>query len=122
MVVTEISTPTSAPDLADVSDSTPADPATKATKKLRKSGSEMNSVKGCWASLKFSGNTSTPMKTSVVRSATTIPTGKPTARASSERRASGPRRFTSATLTAASGPELRAHDHGARRSGSAGRG
>ncbi len=47
MVVTETSTPTRAPDLADVSDSTPAPPATSATKKLSASGLEMKAVNGC---------------------------------------------------------------------------
>ena len=46
MVVTETSTPTRAPDLADVSDSTPAPPATMATNRLSASGLEMKSVKG----------------------------------------------------------------------------
>ena len=45
MVVTEIKTPISAPDLAEVSDSTPAVPARYATKNEKKSGLEMNSVK-----------------------------------------------------------------------------
>ena len=44
IVVTDTSTPTSAPDLALVSDSTPATPATKATKKEKKSGWEMKPV------------------------------------------------------------------------------
>ena len=44
IVVTETSTPISAPDLAVVSESMPAQPATRATKKLRKSGFEMKSV------------------------------------------------------------------------------
>ena len=44
MVVTDTSTPTSAPDFALVSESTPATPATKATKKEKKSGCEMKPV------------------------------------------------------------------------------
>jgi hypothetical protein len=47
IVVTETSTPISAPDLAVVSDSIPATPATTATKKLKKSGLEMKSVNSC---------------------------------------------------------------------------
>ena len=42
IVVTEISTPISAPDLAEVSESIPATPAKKATMKEKASGSEMN--------------------------------------------------------------------------------
>ena len=42
IVVTEISTPISAPDLVEVSESTPAAPAKKATMKEKSSGSEMN--------------------------------------------------------------------------------
>ena len=44
IVVTEISTPISAPDFAEVSDSTPAMPARKATRNEKKSGLVMNSV------------------------------------------------------------------------------
>ncbi len=51
IVVTDTSTPISAPDFAEVSDSTPASPATTATKRLSASGWEMKSVKGCvWTS------------------------------------------------------------------------
>ncbi len=46
IVVTEISTPTSAPDLVLVSERTPANPARNATMKLNWSGFEMKSVKG----------------------------------------------------------------------------
>ena len=90
IVVTEISTPTSAPDLAEVSDSMPAPPATNATKKLRKSGLEMNSVNGWPACEKSSGKTSTAIMITVVTNAIAIPIGKPTASARSERRASRP--------------------------------
>ena len=44
IVVTEIRTPISAPDLAEVRDSIPATPARNATKNEKKSGSVMNSV------------------------------------------------------------------------------
>ena len=46
IVVTEISTPTSAPDLALVSDRIPATPASAATMTLNSSGLEMKSVNG----------------------------------------------------------------------------
>ena len=46
IVVTEISTPTSAPDLAEVSESTPAAPAKQATMNEKASGLEMNWVSG----------------------------------------------------------------------------
>ena len=51
IVVTEISTPTSAPDLAEVSESMPAAPAKPATMKEKASGWEMNWVSGCSALL-----------------------------------------------------------------------
>ena len=47
IVVTEISTPIRAPDLAEVSESTPAAPAKAATMKEKASGLEMNWVSGC---------------------------------------------------------------------------
>ena len=46
IVVTEIRTPISAPDLAEVSESIPAAPAKQATMKENFSGSEMNWVSG----------------------------------------------------------------------------
>ena len=46
IVVTEISTPTRAPDLADVSERMPAAPARTATITVKSSGLEMNSVNG----------------------------------------------------------------------------
>jgi len=46
-VVTEISTPMSAPDLAAVSDKMPAIPARNATMKENASGREMKLVSGC---------------------------------------------------------------------------
>ena len=53
---------------------------------------------------KSSGKTSTAIMITVVRNATAMPIGKPTASARSERRASLPCRFTSATDRPASGP------------------
>ena len=52
IVVTEISTPISAPDLAEVSESMPAAPAKQATMKEKSSGLEMNWVSGCIEPLK----------------------------------------------------------------------
>ena len=49
IVVTEISTPISAPDLAEVSERTPAAPAKQATMKEKSSGLEMNWVRGAWS-------------------------------------------------------------------------
>ena len=51
IVVTEISTPTRAPDLAEVSESMPAAPAKQATRNEKSFGLAMNSVSGvrrCW--------------------------------------------------------------------------
>src|SRR5215213_6069934 len=48
IVVTEIRTPTKAPDLAEVSERTPAAPANAATMKENVSGSAMNWVSGFW--------------------------------------------------------------------------
>src|SRR5918999_1064296 len=104
IVVTEISTPTSAPDFAAVSDSTPAEPATNATKKLSSSGSEMNRVKSWSTSTNSLGKRPSAMNTSDVNNVHTIPRGKPTVSARSERRASCGCLLTKATLTPASGP------------------
>ena len=48
IVVTEIRTPISAPDLAEVSERTPTAPARTATMKEKVSGSGMNSVSEFW--------------------------------------------------------------------------
>ena len=65
MVVTETSTPISAPDLAEVSDRTPAMPATKATKNEKKPGSVMKLVCGCLPGSNSSGTTPVALKNSV---------------------------------------------------------
>ena len=52
IVVTETSTPISAPDFAEVSESTPATPARKATMNENASGFEMKSVSGCASATK----------------------------------------------------------------------
>ena len=112
IVVTEIRTPISAPDLAEVSDSIPAIPAKKATMKEKPSGWEMNSGQRAverGQGVRRSGRCDLAIR--VKRKAAVIPTGKPTASAVSERRASSRRRWTTATQRPASGPELRADDH-----------
>ena len=59
IVVTEISTPISAPDLALVSESTPTMPARQATMNENASGFEMNWVSGWFVGREASGVRST---------------------------------------------------------------
>ena len=67
IVVTEISTPISAPDFAVLRLSTPAAPAQAATKKEKKSGSAMKFAK-LWPSwVKLSSNSPIALKASVAR-------------------------------------------------------
>ena len=65
IVVTEISTPISAPDLAVLRLSMPAAPAQAATKKLKKSGSEMMFAKPWSSWVKSSANRPVALKISV---------------------------------------------------------
>ena len=74
IVVTETSTPISAPDLAEVSDRTPATPANTATMNENASGSEMKSVSGCAVTVKPSGVRSTARTASANRNAAVMPT------------------------------------------------
>src|SRR3954447_24893608 len=78
IVVTEISTPISAPDLAEVSESTPAAPAKQATMKEKSSGLEMNWVSGCSEPLKPGSSSPVAFEKRVKMKAAVIPTGKPT--------------------------------------------
>src|SRR5215204_3784570 len=104
IVVTEISTPISAPDLLDVSESTPAAPATAATKKLRKSGWDRKRVSGWSEEVNSAGKASTALKITVASQASAIPTGKPTSKARIDFRARSTRRSTRATDRPARGP------------------
>src|SRR5881394_2711465 len=104
IVVTEISTPISAPDLAEVSESIPATPAKKATMKEKVLGSEMNAVSGRSPTRKPPPTRSVHLAKRPKRKAAVIPIGKPTASASRERRPRSGRRCTSATQRPASGP------------------
>lgn len=83
-VVTEIATPTSAPDLAEVSESVPATPARKATTKESAVGCQMNLVAGrgpanC-SRLKSPSRSISALKPPVASTAT----GNPTSRAVSD--------------------------------------
>src|SRR5512144_3225913 len=92
IVVTEIRTPISAPDFAVDSDSMPAAPAHAATKKEKKSGCEIRDAI-CESSLEKScGASPVARKTSEASHAPVIASGKPAARATKERTASGRRR------------------------------
>src|ERR1044072_8694945 len=104
IVVTEISTPTSAPDLAEVSERTPAAPAKTATMKENSSGSAMNWVSGLSTLLKSASTRPVARQRRGKRKAAVIPTGKPIANAVTERRATPRRRSTAATQMPASGP------------------
>ena len=112
IVVTEISTPISAPDFADVSDSTPADPGHEGDEEPRKSGFEMNSVSGRSPGRSRPGRARL-VKTSVVRKASAMPSGKPTASAISERRARSPLELHDRHAQAGQRPELGPDHHGA---------
>src|SRR3954469_6134692 len=94
----------SAPDLAVVSESMPATPAAKATKKAKKSGFEIACAKVECSKEKEPGATPVALKIRPAANVTAIAVGKPTASASSERRASGRSRSTSATQKPAIGP------------------
>ena len=104
IVVTEISTPTSAPDFAEVSESTPAQPANIATISEKASGWEMNWVSGWISAEKSSGVRPTARINSAKMNAAVIPIGKPIRRALAERRNTSGRLCTAATHSPAIGP------------------
>src|SRR3954451_2066636 len=76
IVVTEISTPTSAPDLAEVRESMPAAPAKEATRTEKVSGSAMNWVSGLSTDLKSASTRPVATQIRVKRKAAVIPAGK----------------------------------------------
>ena len=104
IVVTEIRTPTSAPDLAEVRDRTPAVPASAATIAVKWSGREMKSVKGCPSCEKSSGINPVASNMRVARKLAAIARGNPTASAVSDRFTRSPRLWTTATQRPANGP------------------
>ena len=114
IVVTEIRTPISAPDFAFVSDRIPAVPATKATKNEKKSGFEMKPVSWCVGGTKSSGARAGRLEDQRGEAghARSRP-GSPTPSAAKDRRARSGLRWTSATDSAASGPNSGPDDHGA---------
>src|ERR687898_1054375 len=93
IVVTEISTPISAPDLDVDSESIPAAPAHAATKKVKKPGLAMTFaiVGSDWS--KDPSARPTALKIRVARSVAATASGKPTARATPERSARPRRRW-----------------------------
>src|SRR3954447_2193437 len=95
----------SAPDLAVVSESMPATPAAKATKKAKKSGFEIACAKVECSKENELGATPVALKMRPAAKVTAIAVGKPTARATSERSASGRSRSTSATQKPAIGAD-----------------
>ncbi len=103
-VVTEIATPTSAPDFADVSESTPATPARNATTNENRSGCQMKAVFGrspsTWAWWNSPAASMKRLKPVVSSSAA----AKPATSAISDRHARRGARCTSAVQTPASGP------------------
>ena len=102
-VVTEMNTPTSAADLADTSDSMPAAPASSATTNDSGPTWKMKSTSVSSRVLRSVIQPSaSPLNTKAA--VTVIATGKPTSRAIDARRARYIRRRTSATASAASGP------------------
>jgi hypothetical protein len=76
MVVTEMSTPTSAPDLAVERERAPAAPASSATRIVYSSGCEMKSVAGRATGLRRSGAESTARRTPASASAAAITDGE----------------------------------------------
>ncbi len=104
IVVTEMSTPMSAPDFAVESDSMPAVPASSATMTENVSGCEMKNV---WARLsgpRASGPSENARRASVTTNEAVIAATNPTESAAAARRAIIGRRRTTATHSAASGP------------------
>ena len=97
IVVTEISTPVSAPDFEVVRDSTPATPAQNATKNEKESGLEITTAKAVVRLGERVGRQSVHLKISEARNPAAMPTGKPTGSATNERSADSARRSTTAT-------------------------
>src|SRR4051812_17551749 len=104
IVVTEMSTPMSAPDFAVLRESIPAAPAQRATKNEKKSGEAMIDDRLWSACVKCSGVKPVVLKTSEATSAATTASGRPTASAANERAASLRGPFTIATQKPATGP------------------
>ena len=104
IVVTEISTPMSAPDFAVDSDSIPAIPAQRATNTVNTSGLAMMRASSWSSWLKLAGASPVALKSAVAASAAAMASGKPTASARPERSASPARRWIAATQTPAIGP------------------
>jgi hypothetical protein len=104
IVVTLISTPIRAPDLAVERLSMPAAPAQQATKAAKKSGLAIVWDNEWLAALNASGVMSVALKTSELRMTAPMASGNPTASAASDRAASSGRRWTVATQTPAIGP------------------
>ena len=103
-VVTEMATPTRAPDLAEVSESVPAAPASSATTNEKASGAYTKPVLGRSPSSLASLNSPAASISTLKPTVSTIATAKPTTRAISERAASRGLRRTRAVLIPASGP------------------
>ncbi len=84
IVVTEMRTPTSAPDFAVESERAPAVPASSATSTVYSSGWEMKRVAGRASSVRRSGAEPVTRRTIASANAAAIPAGNPTASARSE--------------------------------------
>ena len=112
IVVTEISTPTSAPDLAEVSESIPAAPAKTGDDEgeVVRLGDELGQrvVDALEVGVDQPGR---DCEIRVKRKAAVIPTGKPTASAVSERRATLAPALDHRHAEAGERPELGADDH-----------
>src|SRR4051812_26084548 len=102
-VVTEMKTPTSAADFAETNDNMPAAPANNATTNDSGPTWKMKSTSdSSWVLPKEIQPTASPASTP--SAVTSIATGKPTKSAAAARRERYIRRRTSATASAASGP------------------
>src|SRR5829696_3464390 len=104
IVVTEIRTPISAPDLAVDSDSIPATPAQAATKNEKKSGLEMMSAIEPFLPMKSSGGSPDALKSRAARKTAVMAAGRPTARAVNDLAATSRRIVATATQNPATGP------------------
>ena len=104
IVVTEMSTPISAPDFDVLSESIPAAPANRPIATAYQSGEAIVLARPWSASVKVSGPRPTSLASTVRPSVTRMPSGKPTASAVKERTASAGRRCTAATQKPAIGP------------------
>jgi hypothetical protein len=78
MVVTEMRTPTSTPDLAPTNASIPTVPARTATMTENQLGSDTSRASSCSAATRMSGATPSRRSSPVSRAAETIPMGNPT--------------------------------------------